>query len=265
MVEYFKSKNGYFYKLLKNGQRTRISQDEYKRKTLRSGRRMRGGNEPILDEDIMYQDGLVCILKPDVKKGIVVWTNYTQPMDAPSLCSSGLKTGKRLQEEGVSFGRSVYHPYIFFRAPYYANEMDYSTIETEIRSSYGEGQQNQPRRAYIRVHPDKTFVFSSEIRARFLPPFYYGTPAYHNAMENAVNNSKKSLTEYLRILKNNETIPVPTGKIAMYNLFTSTKSTFSSQYPLPSYPMDIQPIERHSEILVSLSHLTPDYFVYCSN
>ena len=27
----------------------------------------------ILDKDILYQDDLVCILKPNVKKGILVW------------------------------------------------------------------------------------------------------------------------------------------------------------------------------------------------
>jgi hypothetical protein len=35
------------------------------------------GGEPIEEGDIMYRDELVCILKPHVKKGIIVWTNYT--------------------------------------------------------------------------------------------------------------------------------------------------------------------------------------------
>ena len=72
----------------------------------------------ILDEDILYQDDLVCILKPNVKKGILVWTNFTQPQNTDSLCKLGLKTGARLHREKVDFGRDIYHPYIFFRAPY---------------------------------------------------------------------------------------------------------------------------------------------------
>jgi len=42
--------------------------------------------------DIKYQDDLVCILRPYVKKGIIVWTHYTQPLEMNSLCEFGLKT-----------------------------------------------------------------------------------------------------------------------------------------------------------------------------
>ena len=119
MVEYYKTKNGYFYKLLKNGDRKRISSEEYKKRT--KTKRQMGGNEPILEEDIMYQDDLVCILKPNVKKGILVWSRYKSPEIKKNLfdslkftrnkpvpvgiCSTGLKTGKQLKEEGIEFGR----------------------------------------------------------------------------------------------------------------------------------------------------------------
>ena len=36
--------------------------------------------EPITIEDIMYQDNLVCILRPNVKKGIIILTNYTKSL-----------------------------------------------------------------------------------------------------------------------------------------------------------------------------------------
>ena len=51
-----------------------------------------GGGAPIEESDIMYQDDLVCILKPEVKKGIIVLTNYEQPPNTESLCILGLKT-----------------------------------------------------------------------------------------------------------------------------------------------------------------------------
>ncbi len=124
-----------------------------------------GAGEPIEESDILYQDDLVCILRPDVKKGIIVWTHYTQPAEMGSLCELGLKTGKQLQQEGINFDRSKIHPYIFFRAPYYSRDIDYTSVETEIISSYGEKQIGIEPRVFIRVDPDKTFVFSSEIRA----------------------------------------------------------------------------------------------------
>ena len=113
--------------------------------------------------DIMYQDDLVCILRPYIKKGIIIWSNYTQPPNMDSLLILGLKTGKKLKEEGVDFGRSKIHPYIFFRAPYLSADIDYSTIETEIISSFGQEllERNYETKVFIRVDPDKTFVFSS--------------------------------------------------------------------------------------------------------
>ena len=66
MVEYLKTIKGYFYKLKKNGEKKRISQEEYnkknKTKKTRKNKKMIGGaGEPIEQSDIMYQDDLVCI------------------------------------------------------------------------------------------------------------------------------------------------------------------------------------------------------------
>lgn len=204
----------------------------------------------------MYEDNLVRILRPDVKKGIIVWTNFNQAAEMDSLCSSGLKTGKQLQEEGIYFGRSIFHPYIFFRAPYYSKEIDYTSVETEINSSYGEGQFGIKSRVFIRVDPDRTFVFSSEIRAK--------TKWYDNAHK-VINNSKKTLSKYLQIINDNMKIKedIKTDQKILYNLFTSKAVLFPTrQYP--HFPFDDVPIERNSEILVSIPHLTPDYFVLCT-
>lgn len=258
MVEYLKTKKGFFYKLRKNGKKKRISQKEYNKKNkTRKNKKMIGGTgEPIEESDIMYQDDLVCILNPDVKKGIIVFSAYTQPPEMESLCNLGLKTGKQLHKEGINFGRGIYHPYIFFRAPYYSREIDYSTVETEIISSYGTELIGTKNRVFIRVDPDRTFVFSSEIRAHS-----------HNEL---INNSKKTLTEYLKIIdKNLEFIKNgPKNAQPIYNLFSSRvvrlrpRTTYEESTEI--FPLDDFPIERGSEILVSIPHLTPDYFVLCS-
>ena len=149
MVKYLKTRKGHFFKLLKNGKKKRISQKEYRKKKTRKNIKMMGGEGgPIEESDIMYQDDLVCILKPEVKKGIIILTRYTQPPNMESLCTLGLKTGKQLREEGVNFGRSVAHPYIFFSAPYYSREINYSTPETEIISSFGEEQIGKKARVF---------------------------------------------------------------------------------------------------------------------
>jgi hypothetical protein len=255
----------------------------------RVSRKMKGG--AIEKTDVLYQDDLVCILKPDVKKGIIVWTHYTQPNDSETLCTSGLKTGTQMYEEGIKFGRTRYHPYIFFRAPYYSQDINYESIESEAESSYGPGSLGNTSypKVWIRVDPDKTFVFSSNIRqnlplanfhiddgrilsaeeqsrthTRFImkktDERYNGL--YHEYTNSEVEKSKKTLTEYLRIIKGNEY-----DESEYYNLYTSEKTflpTLISEKDKSIYPIDDTPIERESEILVSIPHLTPNYFVLCT-
>ena len=231
----------------------------------------------------MHQDDLVCILRPEVKKGIIVLTNYKQPPQMNSLCELGLKTGKQLQEEGIDFGRTKIHPYIFFRAPYYSRDIDYTSVETEIKSSYGEREIGTVPRVFIRVDPDRTFVFSSEIRAN-IPTVYFHISdghlitkkelssthskfcmprtderyreLYNEYYNSEINKSKKTLSEYLVIIKENEL-----GSELNYDLYTSKKVRLMGSI---IYPYDNHPIERNSEILVSIPHLTPDYFVLCT-
>jgi hypothetical protein len=262
MVGYLKTKKRYFYKLLKTGQKKRYRKKNItkKNKTRKNKKIIGGDGEPIEEGDIMYQDDLVCILRPEVKKGIIIWTRYIQPPGLDSLCNLGLKTGRQLKSEGIEFGRGIFHPYIFFRAPFYSRRIDYSTPETEIISSYGEEGKIRTSylepRAFIRVDPDKTFVFSSEIR----------TEEFDYAMkEDFLNKSKKTLSKYLEIInKNLETEKYKHGSKVAYNLISSeaesVPETFRERFPLNQYP-----INRTSEILVSIPHLTPDFFVLCTN
>jgi len=300
-------------------------------------------SESIKDEDVLYMDDNVCILKPTVKKGIIVRTHYTQP-DGESLCDVGLKTGEQLKDEGVDFGRNIFHPYHFFRAPYYSGEIDYSTLETEISSSYGEGQLGITKSIYIRVDPDRTFVFSSEIRVEIPPAHFHvdghqltpselGRTHMDNIMnysdsehlrqqylESEIEKSRKTLTAYLNIIKANKAVLPPSPPPAhhpatrvprggscgvrcwtraprsrrasrararapvssshagfgagladihrdIYNLYTSKKvirPVGAHSASRPDYPYNDMAIEINSEILVSIGHLTPEYFVHCT-
>lgn len=272
MFAYLKTKKGRFPKFKKNGKKS-LSQSSKKSKARKNKKVIGGGGEPIEESDIIFQDGLVCILKPDVKKGIIVWHHYEQPPDMDSLCEFGLKTGAQLQSEGVDFGRTTIHPHIFFRAPYLSRDIDYSTPENEIFSSFGKDQIGKEPRVFIRVDPDNTYVFSSEIRP--INP-------------SDINRSKKLLSEYLMIIAENLEIErsstfYMTDQPA-YNLFTSrlvkvpyrpaekASGTRRGRTRRPiynhniglRYPLVYAPIERNSEILVSLPHLTREYFVLCT-
>jgi hypothetical protein len=242
-------------------------QDKKKRKRKRYEQNKK--NRKINKDDIKYQDDLVCILKPESKKGILIYTHYTQPENTEDLRLSGLKTGRQLHTEGINFNRTIYHPYIFFRAPciprredaapYYSNDIDYTSVETEINTLYGsllqtqviftDSQRNMSSKIWIRVDPDKTFVFSSEIR----------TKSEYINNNWIINNSKKTLSNYLEIIKRNSKIEKGDKQI-FYNLFSSEAVLFPKCCK-PNFPFDDCPIERNSEILVKMPHLTSDYFV----
>lgn len=85
----------------------------------------------ITDDDVLYQDEKVCILKPDVNKGVLVWHKFQETPDI-DITSVGLKTGAQMQKDGYDFGRCKFHPYIFSRAPFYNKKIDYTSFESEV-------------------------------------------------------------------------------------------------------------------------------------
>ena len=81
---------------------------------------------------------------------------------------------------------------------------------------------------------------------------------YINNMSSEVVKSKKTLSKYLNIISKNK--ENDESKQYLYNLYTSVKMGFPKEYNL-NYPWNKHKIERNSEILVSIPHLTPDYFI----
>lgn len=217
----------------------------------------------INDSDIKYSDEKVTILHPHVKKGVLIVTFFNPPDSGENLKETGLKTGKKLYEEGVKFGRSKIHPYIFFRAPLCGDCLD-STLDTphqELIRNYDDLFSKFahlfPDYIAIRVDPDKTKVYSSEIRTQ---PFYSNDK---KQFDQEYKKSEKTMTEYLKIIKQNSLKKnnYITHDI-YYNLITCEKKLFKKKIK-PLYPFNGAPIERNSEVLVQVSHLTPDYFVKC--
>ncbi len=203
------------------------------------------------NRDILYQDDLVCILKPESKRGVIVFSAYTNPKNF-KICNIGLKSGKQLHKEGVKFGRVIYHPYIFFRAPFkYDGSINHTSFENEVKSLYGSSLDLNDK-VFIRVDPNKTYVFSSEIRVRF-----QRAPDINNKL----NKSKIKLSEYLKIIQDNQNyIKNGKGRLNQFN-WNIFKYKVTDQKGQPNH-INVN-IARNSEILVSLPHLEPKYFVKC--
>ena len=83
-------------------------------------------------------------------------------------------------------------------------------------------QNNISSRIFIRVDPYRTYVFSSEIRDMFKHS------KWHGKVDNVINNSKKTLSEYFEIIDKNIEIEkaVPHDKKIWYNLFSSKAILF---------------------------------------
>ena len=201
--------------------------------------------EHVTQEDILYQDYDVCILKPDVKKGVLIFSVVYDK----NIFKDGLKTGKQLKKEGIDFGRSMIHNYSFFRAPTFLQP-----TENECSSL----------KVWIKVDPKQTFVYSSEIRAKFSPQFAFGTPEYLNTLEREVTKSRKLMIEYLQILEENSlhisNSNTDSLKKPFYNLFSSRVQMFPNTFT-PQYPWDCENINTNSEVLVRVNILTPNFFV----
>ncbi len=195
---------------------------------------------------IKYQDALVRILAPTEKKGVLLFSRY----QCPDIKKTGIKSGQQLKKEGIDINRSVFHPHIFFRAPYYSREIDYTSVETEIASSYGE-LIDPDHCAFIRVDPDHTYVFSSELRSAYMGD---------ENLKHLLQESKKTLTEYLRIIAENEKVkPSNTTKV-VYHMLSSRAMVMPEKRNPPQF-VSPYPINRTSEVLVSIPHLTLDYYV----
>jgi hypothetical protein len=218
----------------------------------------------IFDSDIKYMDDFVTILHPHIKKGLVVMTYYSQPEGCPSLKESGLKTGLQLMKEGVNFGRSVYHPYIFFKAPYTmpTNDKEWDdyqnmTLFEKLNYTYDNVLNliSDPNYIAIRIDTSRTSVFSSEIRCASLPK--------HKTIEGELMKSKKTVDEFIKTVHSNKYYTKECYKkrqLPVYNLITSHGYAIDEN-ALVQYPLDKCPIERNSEILVKIPHLIPEYFV----
>jgi len=240
MVEYLKSKKGYFYKLKKNGEKKRISQEEYNKKTKQ--KKMIGG-DAIVQEDIKYKDNDICILKPEIKKGILITTPFNQVVGEDDIRTHGLHIG-------VNDKRSS----IYFKAPYYSPDtINYTSVDSEIFSSYN-NDILYGSKIYIRVDPDNTYVYSTEIRTH-----YMNEP--QDVITRELRKSRKSLTLYLNILKTNKQIQ--NSDFICYNLITSLRENYSSTPNKPIiYPLTKHNIEKNSEIPIKLKWLLPEYFIF---
>ena len=205
-----------------------------------------------------YKDAWV--LEPNVKKGVLIRHSFDNLDFYEPIITEGIKSSKRLAEENNTNKTKLY-PFVFFRAPTKFNgDINYDSIEEEIKSlfdgtDYPGGDPDS--HIYIRVDPNNTYVYSSELRASNNP--------------DSVDISRIKLTEYLNIMINNKKLlendrskgirGIPYFNKVNYtyiNIRNEVMDIEKTQYH------DIIPIDptRNAEILIETDIVAPKLFAY---
>ena len=233
---------------------------------------------PTQKRVVIFQDNNICILHPQCPHGILIRTRI--PLDMiDTVRRDGLKSGARLRSEGVEV-RMFNWNCVFFQAPCsYVEPMhsDYSHTNdrAQVEEAYGGGSCDRPDYVYIRVDPEFTSVFSSEINAAFRSDLIPGRPTTlkHQSFYNSAamewlmrirDCSRKSLAQYLTIIRNNamfmeDRVGIPQPKF-QWNLYSSKVEEASDMQRI-LYPCDPHDVSQNSEVIINLEVIPPEWWV----
>lgn len=220
---------------------------------------------PEKDSDVLFQDNDVCVLKPDSPRGILIFSRVRLDRskyktdkefeDAKlNVCSEGIYSHRELRKKKPELqlnDRGTYDDHndlIFFRAPF---NSDIHTFETAYECSPSDlnfKKENHIITVLLRIDPEKTFVYSSEIRAK---------------KPEEIKGSRKPMMEYLQIIEQNKELQrLPNTKLRA-NLLTYKQSyvpnSFHSLFPF----LDYWPINRNTEVVVKIPHIPAEWLAGC--
>jgi hypothetical protein len=210
-------------------------------------------------DDVLYEDENVCILDPKSKRGVVIFTESKNW----NICEEGLLSYNELRKRHPELGLKDradhidpdHNDLIFFRAPY---NSDTSTFESSYDGKSSEKMlvtYRQDTIVTIRVDPERSFVFSSEIRAA-------GGSSEDRYVD--LQSSRIKMTDYLKKIKGYSEMKSPNNSsIIVSDLITYDTFPMVDFNGIEEYPLSKIPIERNSEVVVKLPHIPPNWFVSC--
>lgn len=213
--------------------------------------------------DVLFQDADICILRPDSKRGVLVFTRTV-----PAACKDGLRS---YAAQGLPARRENADPdhdkLIYFRAPYRSDtssfEASYGTSAKAL-SAPSEWNEEGTTIVVIRIDPEKTFVYSSDTR----------TWLRHED----VLKSRIPFTEYLKRIRGHAEMPPYNRKLGYpvwSNIVTYQKEYRPSARKVtdrigsPVYRnarqhwVEGESVERDSEVVAKIPHIPPTWFVKC--
>lgn len=205
-------------------------------------------------DEILFQNEDVCILDPLSKKGVLIYTRSS----SKNICSEGLYSYNELRKVHPELGLNNrgytddHDDLIYFRAPY-----NYDV--TSFTSSYGYNPinlikyfgMNEGSLSIIRIDPDKTYVYSSEVRV------------YYRGKSDTLNKSRINFNTYLSKIKDNMNVKIIKGYKMASNILTYSKELFPVKYNMHLPWIEYFPIELNSEVIVKIPHIPLNWMVEC--
>lgn len=202
--------------------------------------------------DVLFQDKDICILKPDSKRGILLYHASTHT----NICAEGLFTYNEVRKrhpelqlrERKATAINKNNDLIKFRAPFTTDLENFVTMYgAEPRHLMGTDKPEVI--VIIRVDPDKTFVYSSEART--------------HGDDETLMKSRLPMRSYLKRIASKATLKVEYPKEVCGNVLTyETKLVHTDEtchYPWIKY----LPIERNAEVVIERPHIPTNWFVAC--
>jgi hypothetical protein len=213
-------------------------------------------------DDVLFEDMDICILRPDSKRGVLIFTNAK----TPAVCKEGLKTHEALGRAPRKMTDPDHDKLIYFRAPYRPDvssfEASYgNTVEAMAAPMFGGGGTTI---VVLRIDPEKTFVYSSEARIK-LP--------YAQFLQTRI-----PFTDYLKRIAGHAEMPYSNakGEVVWGNILTYAKEYRPSMGGRMGFHTDPfrqpssatvweegTPVERMAEVVAKLPHIPPTWFVEC--
>jgi len=220
--------------------------------------------------DILFQNDDVCVLKPDSPRGILIFsrvrlnkskykTDEEFEKARHNICSEGLYSHNELRTQKPELGltpRATHDDHdnlIFFRAPFTPDITTFeSAYECSAPSDLNFENETHIITVLLRIDPERTFVYSSEIRA---------------VKPESIKGSRKPMMEYLAQIAKNKQIQRP--KINPFNYkMVANLLTYEQSYRLNSvksvFPYkEYFPINRNTEVVIKIPHIPGDWLHSC--
>ena len=156
------------------------------------------------NDEVFFQDDDVCILYPQVKRGILVFSIFNV-VDVPAVYEEGLVSAAEfISRKDPDFKNNAIYDNddaIYFKAPFTYTDDNSLSLETYYQDNVVDKFATKGNNLFvIRIDPDKTYVYLPTIRTQV-----------HNGKEQTSKPTRMTFNQYINIINQNNLVTQPVG------------------------------------------------------